>query len=279
MALTLVVMVIWGFNFAVAKTGLEQFSPLFMMFLRFAAVAAVLVPFVRIPHGRMRGIFALSVILGGIHFPLMFGGLAGIDAATAAITVQLQVPFSALLAALVFKDRIDARGIIGMIIAFLGVVVIAGEPRLNGNYVALGMVVAAAFAFAVANIQMKRVSAVNGFSLNAWMSLMAAPQLLIFTLLLERDQVRQFTQADWLGWSSIAYMSVVVTILSYGIWYHLVRRYAVSQTMPWTLTVPVFGVLSGVLVLGEPMTTGLIVGGTLTLIGVAVIVLRHRRFS
>jgi O-acetylserine/cysteine efflux transporter len=193
--------------------------------------------------------------------------------------VQLQVPFSALLAALVFKDRIDARGIIGMIIAFLGVVVIAGEPRLNGNYVALGMVVAAAFAFAVANIQMKRVSAVNGFSLNAWMSLMAAPQLLIFTLLLERDQVRQFTQADWLGWSSIAYMSVVVTILSYGIWYHLVRRYAVSQTMPWTLTVPVFGVLSGVLVLGEPMTTGLIVGGTLTLIGVAVIVLRRRRFS
>jgi O-acetylserine/cysteine efflux transporter len=279
MALTLVVMVIWGFNFAVAKTGLEQFSPLFMMFLRFAAVAAVLVPFVRIPHGRMRGIFALSVILGGIHFPLMFGGLAGIDAATAAITVQLQVPFSALLAALVFKDRIDARGIIGMIIAFLGVVVIAGEPRLNGNYVALGMVVAAAFAFAVANIQMKRVSAVTGFSLNAWMSLMAAPQLLIFTLLLERDQVRQFTQADWLGWSSIAYMSVVVTILSYGIWYHLVRRYAVSQTMPWTLTVPVFGVLSGVLVLGEPMTTGLIVGGTLTLIGVAVIVLRRRRFS
>jgi O-acetylserine/cysteine efflux transporter len=279
MALTLVVMVIWGFNFAVAKTGLEQFSPLFMMFLRFAAVAAVLVPFVRIPHGRMRGIFALSVILGGIHFPLMFGGLAGIDAATAAITVQLQVPFSALLAALVFKDRIDARGIIGMIIAFLGVVVIAGEPRLNGNYVALGMVVAAAFAFAVANIQMKRVSVVNGFSLNAWMSLMAAPQLLIFTLLLERDQVRQFTQADWLGWSSIAYMSVVVTILSYGIWYHLVRRYAVSQTMPWTLTVPVFGVLSGVLVLGEPMTTGLIVGGTLTLIGVAVIVLRRRRFS
>jgi O-acetylserine/cysteine efflux transporter len=279
MALTLVVMVIWGFNFAVAKTGLEQFSPLFMMFLRFAAVAAVLVPFVRIPHGRMRGIFALSVILGGIHFPLMFGGLAGIDAATAAITVQLQVPFSALLAALVFKDRIDARGIIGMITAFLGVVVIAGEPRLNGNYVALGMVVAAAFAFAVANIQMKRVSAVNGFSLNAWMSLMAAPQLLIFTLLLERDQVRQFTQADWLGWSSIAYMSVVVTILSYGIWYHLVRRYAVSQTMPWTLTVPVFGVLSGVLVLGEPMTTGLIVGGTLTLIGVAVIVLRRRRFS
>jgi O-acetylserine/cysteine efflux transporter len=111
------------------------------------------------------------------------------------------------------------------------------------------------------------------------MSLMAAPQLLIFTLLLERDQVRQFTQADWLGWSSIAYMSVVVTILSYGIWYHLVRRYAVSQTMPWTLTVPVFGVLSGVLVLGEPMTTGLIVGGTLTLIGVAVIVLRRRRFS
>ena len=106
MAAALAVMAIWGFNFAVAKIGLREFSPIFMMFLRFAAVAAVLLPFVQMPRGQMGQIFVLSVILGGIHFPLMFTGLTRVDAATASIAVQLQVPFSAILAAALYRDRL-----------------------------------------------------------------------------------------------------------------------------------------------------------------------------
>jgi O-acetylserine/cysteine efflux transporter len=90
---------------------------------------------------------------------------------------------------------------------------------------------------------------------------------------MEQGQTAEILGAGWQGWGAIAYMAFLVTILAYGLWYPLVYRYPVNQTMPWTLTVPVFGVLSGVLVLGEPMTVWLLAGGILTLAGVAVIVL------
>jgi O-acetylserine/cysteine efflux transporter len=106
------------------------------------------------------------------------------------------------------------------------------------------------------------------------MAVMAAPQLLVATLIMETGQWEQLRSATWLGWSSIAYMAVMVTIVSYLMWYPLVRKYPVNQTMPWTLLAPVFGVLSGIVVLGEPMTPAMVTGGALTLVGVAVIVIR-----
>ena len=274
MLLALIVMVIWGFNFAAAKFGLREFSPMFLMFLRFTGVAVVLLPFVRAPWGQMKEIFILSVLLGSLHFPLMFTGLTGVDAAMASIAIQLQVPFSSILAAILYRDKLGWKRGLGMAISFGGVIVIAGEPRALDNTFYLGLVIAAALVFSIVNIQIRRIGNINGFTLNGWMALMAAPQLLVATLVMESGQWEQLRSATWLGWSSIAYMAVMVTIVSYLMWYPLVRKYPVNQTMPWTLLAPVFGVLSGILVLGEPMTPAMMVGGALTLVGVAVIVIR-----
>ena len=274
MLLALIVMVIWGFNFAVAKFGLREFSPMFLMCLRFVGVAVVLLPFVRVPWGQMKEIFILSVLVGSLHFPLMFTGLTGVDAATASIAIQLQVPFSPILAAILYRDKLGWKRGLGMAISFGGVIVIAGEPRALDNTFYLGLVIAAALVFSIVNIQIRRIGNINGFTLNGWMALMAAPQLLVATLIMETGQWEQLRSATWLGWSSIAYMAVMVTIVSYLMWYPLVRKYPVNQTMPWTLLAPVFGVLSGIIVLGEPMTPAMVIGGALTLVGVAVIVIR-----
>src|SRR3546814_2272947 len=75
----------------------------------------------------------------------MFHGLKTVDAGTASIAIQLQVPFASLLAAIVFKDKLGWRRALGMAIAFIGVAVIAGEPRLAGQYLALGFVIIASF--------------------------------------------------------------------------------------------------------------------------------------
>ncbi|WP_207476853.1 DMT family transporter [Arenibaculum pallidiluteum] len=277
MAAALAIMVIWGFNFVVAKWALAEFPPVFAMFLRFALVAAMLVPLVRVPRERLVGIGIFGVLLGGIHFPMMFRGLTQVDASTASIAIQLQVPFAAMMAAVVFKDRPTWRQVLGMAIAFGGVVVIAGEPRLSASLVHLALIVGASFVFAIANIHVKRMGPVDVFALNGWMSLFAAPLLLGTSLATEQGQWEALGAATWLGWASILYMVVLVTGISYGLWYPLLTRYDVSQTMPWTLTVPIFGVLSGVLVLGDPLTPALILGGALTLVGVALIVLRPKR--
>lgn len=270
----LLIMAVWGSNFAMVKIGLEQMPSIFMVAVRFAIVAALLVPFVKPPRGRLREMALFSVVLGVLHFSMMFTGLRSIDAATAAISIQLQVPFAALLGVLVFGETIGWRRITGMLVAFSGVAIIAGEPRLDGQYGALALVLGAAMLWAVANILMKRLSDLSGWQINAWMALLAAPQLFVVSFLLEDGQWAALQAADWQVAVSLAYQVVLVVILGYGTWYTLLRRYDVNVAIPFTLLVPFFGVLSGIVILGEKLTPALIGGGILTIIGVGVVTIR-----
>jgi O-acetylserine/cysteine efflux transporter len=274
----LLVAVVWGVNFAVVKAGLGELPPILFVALRFVVVAAVLVPFVRLPRHKLPQLAALSVTLGALHFGPMFVGLNGLDVATAAIAIQLQVPFAAILAALFLKDKLGWRRIAGMAIAFAGVALIAGEPRLDGNLFSLSMVVFAALVWAVANIQIKALGdEVDVFALSGWVALLATPQLLAVSYVLESGQWAALTSASWLVWGSVAYQVVLVTILGYGIWYWTMRRHAVNQVMPFTLLVPLFGVMSGVVFFGERLTWPMIAGGIATIAGVAIVVIRRPR--
>lgn len=277
--LVLVVMVIWGLNFVIAKWGLAQFPPIFMMGLRFAIVAAVLLPFVRAPRQKLAGILMLSFTLGCVHFSLMFTGLKGTDASAAAIAIQTQVPFAALIAAVVLKDRLGWRRAAGMALAFVGIVIMAGEPRFADDLLPLGMVIAGSFMWAVANIQIKKLGPIDGFALNAYLGLFAAPQLFAISALLETGQIEALKSANWVGWSAVAYMAILVTVVSYVMWYRVLRRYTVNQAMPFTLLVPVIGVMSAALLLDEPLGWRVILGGAVTVAGVAVIVLRRPRLA
>lgn len=273
----LLIAVLWGLNFAISKAGLEQFPPIFMVSLRFVLVAALLVPFVPFPRGRMKEIALFSTTLGLLHFSFMFSGLAQVDAAVAAITIQIQVPFAALLSAVLYRDPPGWRRMLGMALAIAGVAILAGEPRTSSVLWAVGLIVVAALIWSVSNIQMKRLGDVDGFALNGWMAILAAPQLLLVSLLIEDGQWAAIRAADWIGWGAVAYQGVVVVIVCYGLWYRLLRRYSVNQVMPFTLLVPLFGVLSGVLFLGEAVTWQLVAGGMATIIGVAIIVVRRPR--
>lgn len=273
--LFVIVMLIWGLNFVVAKIGLQQLPPLLFMALRFGLLGSLLAPFVKWPGARWPRIFLISVTLGFLHFSLMLTGLAAIDAATASITIQLQVPFAALLAAIFLNDKIGWRRAVGLATAFAGVAVISGEPRLQGNYGAFSMVVGASLVWAVANVQIKRLGEINGLELNAWVSIFAAPQLLLGSLLLESGQAEALANADWRAYGAVLYQSFAVLLLGYGIWYWLLRQYDMNQTMPFTLLVPMIGVASGVVLLGEPFTWSLAAGGTLAVMGVAIILIRR----
>lgn len=273
--LLVMVTLIWGLNFVVAKVGIEQFPPIFMMTLRWALVGLLFAPFAKRPRGRWRAVFLVSFTLGFLHFAMMFTGLKDIDAATAAIAIQLQVPFAALLAALFLNDSLGWRRVAGMAIAFAGVAIIAGEPRLEGNYLALALVIGAACIWSVANIQIKAMGELDGMALNAWIGILAAPQLLLASLALEEGQWAALTTADWRGWAAVLYQSFVVVALGYGTWYWLLNRYKVNQVMPFMLLVPFFGVLGGVVFLSEPLTRALVGGGLLTIVGVGIIILRR----
>ena len=279
MLLILGIMLLWGINFAVAKIGLQQLPPIFLIACRFLLVAILLLPFAKRPHGQWGAIFAIAVVLGLLHFSFMFTGLSTVDAATAAIAIQLQVPFAALLAAVFFKDKLGWRRALGMAIAFIGVAVIAGEPRLNGQYLALSFVIIACFIWSIANVMIKRLKDVDGITLNAWMAVFATPMLFAASAVMEEGQVEAVRQADFWAYFAVVYQAVAVVVIGYGCWYWLMRRYQMNQIMSATLLVPLFGVVSGVVFLGEELTVNLIVGGLMAIAGVAIIIVRRPRIA
>ena len=271
---TLGVMAIWGLNFPVSKIGFADFPPVLMMALRFSVVALLLVPFARFPRGQLVHILPLSLTLGSVHFSLMFAGLARIDASMAALLGPVQIPFAALLAALVFGERITMRLVVGFLIAFLGIALIAGEPRA-ADPVPILLILGAGFAWAVANIQLKSVATLDPYSITGWVALLAAPQLLLISLVVEENHTTVLASAGWRGWGAVLFQAIVIAILSYTVWYKLLRRYPVNLMMPLTLLTPVFAVLFSVLMLGERLTFQLVLGGIATMAGVAVSAFRR----
>ena len=274
-AIAAFVMLVWGVNFAVAKVGLAEFPPLLMMTLRFGLVAILLVPFVKRPAAPMSRVIGLAFTLGFLHFALFFSSLNGIDASVAAIVIQLQVPFAVILAAILLRERPGWRSLLGMTLAFAGVLIIFAGAEIHADTVPLTLMLCAAFVWSVANYQIKALGSVDGMSLNGWMAMFATPQLLFASLAIEHEQWNALAEADWRGYGAVAFTAVFATILGYGLWYRLIHKYPMSLSMPFTLLGPVFGVASGVVMLGEPMTLRLLAGSTITLAGVAIIVLRQ----
>jgi O-acetylserine/cysteine efflux transporter len=270
-AAALAVVLVWAFNFIVGKVGVMQLPPLLLMSMRFALVAALLTPFFKPLGARWRLIAAISVVLGGMHFGLMFAGLRGVDAGPAAIAIQLTVPFSALLAAVFYRERLGLWQTAGMLVAFVGVYLLAGDPSHRPSALHFLMVVCAAFAWAVANVLIKRLGPINVFTLNAWVALLACPQLLLASVLLERGQVPAIETADWRAWGAVVYMAVGASIIAYGLWYHLIEKHELNRVVPLTLLSPVLAVALAVPTLGEPLTGHVLIGGAITLAGVAMI--------
>jgi O-acetylserine/cysteine efflux transporter len=278
-AAAVMVAMIWGGNFGVAKLGLQDTPAIFLMATRFLAVAILVVPFVRVPYHRMGSIFGLAVTLGFVHFAMMFSGLKLLDASTAAIAQQVQVPFSALLGAILYRERLSLRRIAGMALAFVGVMLLAGDPKVLAQPLGLGLVVAASVMWCFAALQMKNLVDVSPIASNGWMALFAAPMLYVASAALESGQVEAVRHADWTVGLAILYMAVPVTLIGYSLWYRLLRAHPVSRVMPFTLLVPVFGVISGMLVMGDRLTWPIVAGAALTICGVASIVLERPRLA
>lgn len=273
------IMAIWSLNFVIMKWGVAEIPPILFSSLRFALVAVLLAPFAPPPRGQWRQIFLISFTLGVLHFSCIFSGMARTPGSTGALLVQLQVPFAAILAAIFLDDRLGWRRLAGMILAFAGVVLVLGGPDLSAPWWSLGLVVAASLFWAVATVQIKKLHGISGLTLNAWVAVLSVPQLLIVSFVLEEGQVAALAAASWRAYGSVLYNSVGIVLIGYGLWYQLLRRYDVNQAMPFTLLVAPFGVFFSALLLDEPLAWTLLLGGAITLAGVAIIVLRRPRLA
>lgn len=265
----------WGGNYVAARYAIAEIPPLMLLGLRFVAVALILLPFFPRPVGKFKDIMLVSFFLGILHFPLMFIPIhMGLDVSISVVTSQLGVPFSCLLGIVFFKETIGRWRAIGMLIAFLGIIVICGSPRIMQQYVPFIIACFSALAWAFSNIYMKRFAGQNMLGVLAWVSILSAPVLLTASSIFEAGSWNAVENASMRAWVALSYTVVLSTIVAYGLWFHLMSRHPVNLVVPYSLLIPLFGLSFVQLFFGEPLTMQFAVGGFLTLIGVAIIVLR-----
>jgi len=266
----------WGLGFTIAKAGLSEFPPIFLMGMRFCLTALTLVWFVSLPRGYLRQIFWIALIGATLQYGLTFTGLSMIDASLAVIIIQLEVPFGVLLAAIIFKEKPGLQRIFGILVSFAGIILLVGQPSLEGQLLAIVLTGSGALVWATGQIMVKRLgNMVNSFSLIAWVGVFSGPQMIIASLLIEDGQWTAVKNASWVGWGTVVYLGLIMTALGYGVWYRVLSRNPVSQVMPVLLALPVITMLSSMVLLGEQPTQAILAGGAVVLAGIGIIVVRR----
>ena len=275
--LALIVPITWGFGYALTKIGMDQFTPLLLMSLRFGIAGLILVWFTKPPWGFMRELFIIAFIGSTIQYGFTYYGLKGIDVSTASILVQLEGPILALLSTLILKERLGWPRALGMGLAFTGVVIIAGEPRLSDSLDSVALVITGAVFWAIAQIMISRLKSLSGITILAWVAIIATPQMLLISLVIEEGQWESIKSANLVDWSIVFYLSFIMTVIGYSVWYHLLRICDVSKISPFLMLLPVTSIIAGMALLGEQFTLAMGIGGVLVMTGVASTLIKWRK--
>jgi O-acetylserine/cysteine efflux transporter len=273
----LVVTALWGFNFVVIAVGVEGVPPLFLACLRFVLAAFPALLFVKKPAVSWPMLIAYGMFLGVGQFGLLFSAIKlGAPAGLSSVILQAQAFFTALLAVAFLGEKFRWNNAAGLVIAGAGLVLMGWTKTDTGlasvPWVGLVMLLLAALMWAVANILARKMGPVDTLGLMVWSSLVPPLPLLALSWWLEGGDaiVGSLTHFSWLSAGSVAYLAFLSTLVGYGLWNWLISKRGASDVAPFSLLVPVFGVSSAWLVLGETFTPGHWAAAGLILAGLAV---------
>ena len=290
-ALAILVTFIWGVNFTFIAWGLESFPPLMLTALRFFFTAVPLVLFLKPPKfNRTLFIYAIGTFV--MQYAFVFTAMhLGSSPGLTALLLQIQIFITVLLAYFILGEAVSRMQIVGMLVGVLGLSVIA--LNLGGDMPLAGFIciLIAAIGWSFGNIASKqaskqasekaseqtalkamqqgtrvsvatssteknKASALSALALVVWGGLIACVMLTISSLTFETDawQMATFTEASLKSWLSLGFIVYISTLIGFGLWAHLLSQNTASKVMPFALLVPVFGMVTSVLLTGEVVT-------------------------
>ena len=278
LAFLILINLIWGFNLIASKIGVGDFPPMLFTAMRFALLALLLLPFLRVRRGEMGAVVVAALMSGALHFGLLFVGLGMSDSmSSVAIAGQLGVPFTTLMSIVFLNEVVRWRRWLGIVLAFAGVMVIGLDPLVFRSWPGLALVVLSAFIGSIGLMAVKKLAGWRPLQLQAWFALISAPVLIVLSFFFETGQQQALANATWRGWAALAFTALVASLVAHTGYFYLVKRYPVTSVSPLTVLSPVFGVLFAITLLDEDLTTRMILGAVMTLTGVFIVALRERK--
>ena len=286
LAAALIVVVVWGVNFVVTKFALRDFTPFQLGAVRYMFAVLPLALFLKPPRIHWKWVLIYGAFQGVGQFGLMFVALkVGMTAALASVLLQTQVFFTALFGFVLLHERASRPLQIGMVLAALGLGCFAlnyVHPGATGSgsttVAGFVLILCAAAMWAVSNIVARRVqqlySDYSPIAFVVWSSAVAILPFMALSLAFDDQAVRwQWTQAHWSSWLEVAYLGWVATLVGYGLWTWLLKRHPANRVAPFGLGVPIVGLTTGMLMLGEVITPWQWAGTALVVAALACVML------
>ncbi len=263
-----------GFGFVIAKPAFESFPPILLMGLRFIFAASILVWWFPIPRGYLLKIFIASLIANTLQYSITYSGLDLIDASSAVLLVQMEVPFGVIFAYFMLKEKPTVRALIGIGIAFIGVYVLTGSPNLDGKIIGIGLTILGSAIWALGQVMVKPLSKeINPLALVAWMALFSGPILILLSAIIDGNTIEYFANAEINHWIIAIYIGFIMQPVTYGCFYYVIKNNPIYKVLPIvTMGIPPTGLLAAIFLLGEEPTKELFIGGAIIIVGVILIV-------
>lgn len=279
--LVILVVIIWGVNFLFISIALQEIPPLLLCAIRFLLTSVPAIFFIRLPIESIKPIITYGMVMFAMQFACLFMGMyVGMSAGMASLIMQMQVFFSMFFAAIMLDEKPYSWQIIGAIVSFIGIAVVAMHVDHSMTLLGFIFILGAAATWGVGNLLTKKVKDIKTLTLVVWGGFFACFPMFILSFLFEGMQAipLAYHHLTWQVVGSIAYIVGISTLVAYTAWAWLMTRYLISTIVPFTLLIPVVGLLCSAFFLGEPLQSWKLIAGLLIISGLGINLLGARLF-
>jgi O-acetylserine/cysteine efflux transporter len=273
LVLAFVVIFVWGMNFVVIRIGLDGIPPMLLGALRFSLAAFPAVLFVKRPAIPTRWLLAYGATISLGQFAFLFTAMAvGMPAGLASVVLQAQAFFTVALGALLLHEGFRAHNAAGLIVAAGGLALIGEQGGVGMTLPGFVLTLCAALMWGLGNIVTKKAGKADMLGLVVWGSLIPPIPFFALSWWLEGPERIHAALASIGGASifAVAYLSFIATLVGYGLWAKLMSRYPATQVAPFSLLIPVIGLVAAAALLGEVLSPAQIMGALLVMGGLLI---------
>ena len=270
--LIFLIVVLWGIHAPIIKLGIEEIEPFLLNFIRFFLTAMGLICIAgKINLADIKKLIPVSLLF--VCGNLMFAYIA-LDIITSnsfVIIIQIAQPITILCAYVLFGEKFGLYTVFGILVSFIGLIIIFGAPDIVQHPIGAFLAVLAALSWSLGSLAMKNTGHIPPVKFLCYSYLLASPIALGATLYFEEDHLNVIKTADSIILSFVVFYQVVIMGFMTFVWAGLMARNQAQLVTPFLMAQPIFAVIASYYLLGETLNKNIILGGTIIMIGIAVI--------
>ena len=279
--LVLIIMVLYGSSYPVGKLGIDTIPPLLFTALRLGLIFLAFLPFFRfkLPKKKLlKPLIGFSFSMGIGTYVTMYYALDQLSiVAPIIIGAQLSIPFGLILSLVFLRENISLSRWVLIFSSFIGILIIAYDPRIINDKFGLLLVIIMAFFYALSNLMARVLKEVDTATLNGWHGLIAFIPVAILTFIIEGNPINHLMPVNGVAIFTILHTALIVSAIGHAGMFYLYKFYPISNVLPFYSLFPIFGLILAFIMFSETLSAHEIVGGILILGSVLLIHRENKR--